>query len=150
MRRYVLDTNVYIRATRDAAWSRALEAFTAAAAPGLYLHSVVALELLAGAVAPGLERRTRRALLAPYERRGRVLTPSHGAWTRAGAAVARLVRDRRRSAGAGISRSFLNDCLIAASARDHGFVLVTGNLADFRALSDLLPVACEAPWPTTL
>ncbi len=147
MRPCVLDTNVYIRAAREEAAARELEAFTIAAAPWLWLHSVVALELLAGAIAPGLERRTRRALIEPFERRGRVVTPSHEAWTRAGAALARLVRTGKRSAGAGITRSFLNDCLIAASAREHGFVLVTENAADFETLSEVLPVEISAPWP---
>ena len=147
MRPLVLDTNVYVRALRDGAAARALEAFTVAAAPWLFLHSVVALELLAGAIAPGLERRTRESLLEPFERRGRIVTPTHEAWTRAGAAVARLIREGTRSAGRGITRSFVNDCLIAASARDHGFLLVTENTADFEALGAVLPVAAVAPWP---
>lgn len=146
MPRYVVDTNLYIRATRDEAWSRALEAFLAAFAPWVHLHSVVALELLAGATNPELERDTHEHLIAPFERRGRVITPTHGAWCRAGDAVARLLREKELSSS-GITRSFLNDCLIAASARDDGFTLVTDNGRDFARVAKLLPLRFVAPWP---
>ncbi|HYT72074.1 MAG TPA: hypothetical protein VEK78_11880, partial [Gemmatimonadales bacterium] len=42
----------------------------------------------------------------------------------------------------------LNDCLIAASTREHGFVLVTRNTAYFARIRQVEPgVAYEAPWP---
>jgi predicted nucleic acid-binding protein len=144
--KYVVDTNLYIRATRDAEWNQALEAFLGTFTPWVHLHSVVALELLAGAVSPELEQRTRASFIEPFERRGRVITPGAGAWQGAGSAVARLLRDRKLSPD-GIGRSFLNDCLIAASARDDGFTLVTDNTADFALLGDLLPIRVVAPWP---
>lgn len=147
MPRYVLDTNVYIRATLDEEWAQALEAFTLTSAPWLWLHSVVALELLAGAANPALERRTRESFILPFERRKRVITPSHGAYTRAGAALAQLVRERRVTPGPGVTKSLVNDCLIAASARDQGFTLVTGNEKDFRLVRRILPLEFVRPWP---
>ena len=149
MPRYVLDTNVYIRATRDDVWSKALERFMRSHTHELYLHSVVALEVLAGATSPDLERRTHERFILPFERRARVFTPSHGAWTSAAAALARLVRERKVSPGSGITKSLVNDCLIAASARDHGFVLVTENVKDFELLRDMLPIDFVPPWPDT-
>ena len=147
MPRYVLDTNVYIRATRDEEWAQALEAFILTSTPWLWLHSVVALELLAGATSPALERRTRESFILPFERRDRVITPSHGAHTRAGAALARLVRERKVTPGPGVTKSLVNDCLIAASARDNGFVLVTENEKDFRLVRPILPLEFVRPWP---
>lgn len=146
MPKYVLDTSLYVYATRDEEWNRELQAFYQARAPFVYLHSVVAGELLAGAVSSDLERRTHRHLIAPFESTGRLVTPGHGAWKRAGAAVARLVRERRLSPN-GIRRSFLNDCLIAASARDHGLVVVTDNLRDFELIRTVEPVEVVPPWP---
>lgn len=47
------------------------------------------------------------------------------------------------------SRTFLNDCLIAASAGEHGFVLVTRNLRDFETIQRVEPgVEHVPPWPS--
>ena len=148
MKRYVIDTNLYIRATRDEAIRVELERFVLAFAPELYLHAVVALELLTGATSPDLESRTRANILTPFEKRGRVITPTYTAWTRAGAALARLLREKKISPGTGIRRSLVNDCLIAASAQDEDFVLITDNGADFELLSRALPIKHVSPWPT--
>lgn len=146
MRRYVLDTNIYIRATRDELWSRQMESFVVGFAPNLFLHSVVALELLAGATSAALEAKTRRAFIDPLKRRRRIITPGHAAFERAGSTVATLVRRKLLSPG-GPSRSFLNDCLIAASAREHGFVLVTLNERDCSRIVEVEPFEFTAPWP---
>lgn len=145
---YVADTNLFIRATRDDEWSQALETFLLAFTPSVYLHSVVALEVLAGATDPDLERKTWERFIRPWERRNRVITPSHGAWTRAAGALARLVREGKVSPGRGIERSLVNDCLIAASARDYGFVLVTDNVHDFELIRRVLPIEYVSPWPS--
>jgi predicted nucleic acid-binding protein len=73
MPEYVLDTQLYVEATRSPARNRELVACFTRQTPSIYLHSVVAAELLAGAVGRGLETRTRRAFLAPVEAVGRVL-----------------------------------------------------------------------------
>jgi predicted nucleic acid-binding protein len=147
MTRYVLDTHLYIEATRSPERNRELVAFFTRHTPSIYLHSVVAAELLAGAVGRGLETRTRRAFLAPLEAVGRVLAPSHESWKRAGAILAGLVR-RKLVAPGSFSRSFFNDCLIAASAREHGFVLITSNTADFDRIAKVASVRFCTPWPT--
>jgi predicted nucleic acid-binding protein len=144
--KYVLDTNLYVRATRDDGWNRALEGFLLAFTPEIHLHSVVAMEVLAGATSPELEERTQERFIRPLERRDRVITPSHGAWKRAAVALARLLRERKVSPN-GIRRSLINDLLIAASARDHGFVLVTDNGRDFELVEGILPVEFVPPWP---
>jgi predicted nucleic acid-binding protein len=146
VQKYVLHTNLYIRATRDDGWNQALETFFLTCTPGIYLHSAVAMEVLAGAIRPDLEEMTRERFIRPLERRGRVLTPTHEAWKRAGAALAQLLRERKVSPN-GIKRSLINDLLIAASARDHGFVLVTDNEKDFELVGEVLPLSFVPPWP---
>jgi predicted nucleic acid-binding protein len=82
-----------------------------------------------------------------FEDLQRVITPSHITWTRAALIVARLVQRRHVSPG-GFSRSFLNDCLIAASAREHGFILVTRNTSDFALISQVeRGIWYQTPWP---
>jgi predicted nucleic acid-binding protein len=147
MRPHVLDTNVYIRATRSETATRALEAFSTAFAPALHLHSIVAMELLAGATTAALRRRTEASFIRPFERRRRVLTPGHAAWKRAGEIVAELIASRRLSPE-GVSRSFVNDCVLAASAREHGFVLITENTRDFDRIATVAPFDHVLPWPT--
>jgi predicted nucleic acid-binding protein len=100
---------------------RALEAFSTAIAPALHLHSAVAMELLSGATSAALRRRTETSFIRPFERRGRVITPGHVTWKLAGAIIADLIAARRLGRD-GFSRSFVSDCVIAASAREYGFV----------------------------
>jgi predicted nucleic acid-binding protein len=145
--KYVLDTNLYIRATRDNVWHAELEAFVWSHAPDLHLHSVVAGELLAGALDSGLKRKTEERFIAPFEAVGRVITPGHGAWKRAGDIVAGLVRAKHVSSN-GLKRSLLNDCLIAASAQDHGFTLITDNAKDFALINKVARVNVVPPWPS--
>jgi len=144
--RYVLDTNLYIAATRSEARERELEAFYILHTPSLYLHSVVAAELLTGAIHPALEKRTHRSFIAPFEAVGRIVTPSHAAWRRAGSIIARLIRVGALHPN-GVKPSFFNDCLIAASAREHGFTLITENERDFELIGRVEPLEFTAPWP---
>jgi predicted nucleic acid-binding protein len=146
MTRYVLDTNLYIDATRRPEANRDLVAFFTRHTPRIYLHSVVAGELLAGATSRGMEQRTRRAFLAPLEAVGRIITPSDEAWKRAGDILAELIGGGVLSPG-GFGRSFFNDCVIAASAREHGFVLITADTADFQRIAGVEPVPFQGPWP---
>jgi predicted nucleic acid-binding protein len=107
---------------------------------------VVAGELLAGAIRPGLDGETHRRFLAPFEAVGRIITPTHAAWSRAGRIIGALIR-RGTLSPTGVKRSFFNDCLIAASSRDAGFVLVTDNLADFEIIAAEHRVRFVPPWP---
>ncbi len=149
MPRYVVDTNLYIEATRSDEAADGLKRFYARLLPYVHLHSVVAQELLAGAMAPDLERETQAGFIEPFEAVGRTITPTHRTWKRAGEIMARLVRKKRLSPG-GFRRSFVNDCLLAASAREHGFVLVTRNTQDFELIRTVEPMDVLPPWPFRL
>src|ERR1700689_3128417 len=123
-RKYVLDTNCFIDASRDAEAAAAFEAFSAQAAPRLHLSAVVASELRAGA---GRGRATlERVVLGPYVRRGRVLTPSSKAWDALGTTLATLV-EREGLVLAQVSRGLVLDILIAHSCREAGAVLISAN-----------------------
>ena len=146
MPKYVVDTNLYIEATRSDEAADDLNAFHGRFLPHIHLHSVVAQELLAGAVRPELERRVREKFVRPFEEEGRVLTPTHRSWTRAGEIMARLVRAKKLSPG-GFKPSLVNDCLIAASAREFGFIVVTRNEQDFALIGSVERVKVLPPWP---
>jgi predicted nucleic acid-binding protein len=146
VRRYVLDTNLYIAADRSEPEAEALIRFYSAYLPFTYLHATVVQELLAGAVDAKRGRRIDEAYVAPFESRGRLITPSFRTWKRSGEVVAALVQRKLLSPG-GIARSFLNDVLIAVSCRESGVTLVTLNEADFRCIQQVERFEFMPPWP---
>ena len=146
MKRYVLDANLYIEAIRSRRAAAALHEFTFAFAPSLYMHAVVAQELLAGSANRRARRSVERDLILPFEKRGRVITPTYRSWKRSGEIVAALV-ERKRLARRGIPHSFMNDALLAASCREEGVVVVTRNDRDFSRIALVEPLSYMGPWP---
>ena len=146
MKRFVLDTNLYIAADRDAAKAEELAAFYAAFLPATYLHAVVVQELLLGAVDARRGVSIRTAYIRPFESRGRILTPTFANWARSGEVVAQLVREKIISPGY-FGRSFLNDVLLAVSCRTVGLTLVTNNVRDFERIRRIERFDFVPPWP---
>ena len=146
MTRYVLDTQLYIAAARDRGKADGLVKFTSAFLPRIFLHAVVVQELLAGAVSDDWRREIERGLVAPFEKRRRVVVPEYRAWKRSGEIVAELVARKQMSPG-GMRRSFLNDVLLAASCRASGLVLITRNVRDFDLIATVESVRFVEPWP---
>lgn len=146
MVRYTLDTNLYIAAERGRNWAQELERFLTAYLPWIHLHAVVAQEMLAGVPDRRREKLVEESLITPFQRRGRVITPSFSAWKKGGLIIAELVRKRLISPG-GFKRSFLNDCILAASCREEGVTLITNDLDDFDLIRKVLPFEVLRPWP---
>ena len=147
MPKYVIDANLYVEALKTDEGNEALAAFQRRFAPFLFQHSTVAQEILAGARAEADYRDYHEDWIAPFEELGRVITPSHGSWMRAALIMVRLVETGKMSPGE-FRRSFLNDCLIAASAREHGFILVTSDTTDFALIRQVeARLEYAPPWP---
>ena len=144
-RRFALDTNVFIRATREPDWEEQLAGFHAAFAPFEWLAAVVAQELLAGARGNSATV-IERAILEPFERRGRLIVPTYAAWKETGAVLASLVTTNK-ARWADVPRSFVNDILLAMSCREAGVVLVTENVRDFERIAQVRPFDFVPPWP---
>ena len=147
MTRYVIDTQLFIEAARDRKRADELAAFSSAFLPRLLLHAVVVQEMLAGATSRKWIKEVERGVIGPYERRGRIITPSRQAWKRSGEVVSELVATKKLSPS-GIRRSFVNDVLLAASCREEGVVLITRNAKDFALIGTVEPVRFVEPWPT--
>lgn len=146
MRKFVLDTNLYIQADRDRAKAEELIRFYSAFLPFTYLHAIVVQELLIGAVDRKRGRLIHGSYVRPFEQRGRIITPGYAAWRRSGEVIAALVQKKLLSPG-GFARSFLNDVLLAVSCRDEGLVLVTANTADFELIRQVERFEFVPPWP---
>jgi predicted nucleic acid-binding protein len=145
-RRFAIDTNLYIDALRTETGRVALNAFHATFAPFVHLSAVVAQELRAGArdrAAASLDTN----IVSPFERRGRVFAPSYAAWKESGRVLAELLgpKDWRS-----VTRSFVNDTLLAMSCREAGVVLVTSNVSDFRRIAAVREFDFAEPWPTSV
>ena len=142
-RTHVIDTHLYIDALRTEEGKNALNAFQEAFAPFLHFSAVVAQELRAGVRATE-GARLEAGIFAPYERRGRLLAPSYAAWKETGRVLSELVAP---TAWRSVTRSLVNDVLLAMSCREAGAVLVTANRADFARIALVRPFDFVSPWP---
>lgn len=138
MARYVLDTNVYIHAIRSADARAELAGWQRAMAPHIYQHAVVVSELVVGARDAATWSRWYERWVLPAERVGRVLVPGYATWLRASKIISRLSGMGRIGPGR-VKPGFYNDCLLAASAREHGHVVVTHNQGDFDLIALVEP-----------
>jgi predicted nucleic acid-binding protein len=145
-RKFVLDANIFIQAFHDLRAESELAAFHARFAPYEYLSSVVAQELRAGLSDPKERLILERNILAPFVRRGRILTPSAEAWNGSGDVLADMVRKTGLELSK-VSKSFGNDVLLALSCREQGAMLVTRNTKDFTVIARFAPFEFTEPWP---
>lgn len=142
----LLDTSVYIEGFTNRDFGTELRAFHQAALPRMLLSTVVVHELQVGATTPTALKRLKRGLVEPFRIRRRLHVPSASTWTLA-AAIDRDLRALGRYAGSLATRSFANDILLAASARELGASVVTLNRVDFDIIKQVVPVRVAAPWP---
>ena len=133
MPRYLLDTGLYVRASRDRAARRALDAFLDHSFAHLDFATVVWLELQSGVAGPA-EQDALDELVAPYLDLDRMLAPSVGAWRTAGRVLSELAME-----GALDLRTLpawqLQDVLLATLAAERGRVLVTTNEDGFARIA---------------
>ena len=114
---YTLDTNVLVDALRQPAELDRLKTFLDWALPSTVLSSLVVTELIAGTRTVRAREVLDQQFLAPFERRGRILAPSAGAWRRAGLTIA--------AATAPLTAKSLADVLLACQAREFGWTIIT-------------------------
>ena len=148
-RLYLIDSNVYIRAFRESAFGADLQAFHRMNLARLVVSAVVASELLIGAQKPDRERAIRRTLVEPFRSRGRFLTPTWSTWELA-SKIDRGIRRQAANRTRLDRRSFMQDILIAATAREVGATIISENTADFALIGRHVDIAFVPPWPPTL
>jgi predicted nucleic acid-binding protein len=145
-RKFVLDTNCFIDASRTDAGADAFAEFCGRAAPRLYLSTVVAAELRAGVGNTNQRRVLNRLVLSSYVRRRRVVNPSAAAWEALGTTLARLVEGQGLVLSE-VRKSFVFDILIAWSCRETGAVLVSRNVKDLSRIAEVFKFEFVAPYP---
>lgn len=134
MAKHLIDTDLYIDLIQSGLTLPLIREIYDKDTPGIYFSSVVAQELLAGARSPAARRRVE-ILYRPFERVGRVVTPSHSQWKDAGGILAKVLDDRPDLKTK--LPALVNDCLLALSARSLGASLYTRNRDDFILLQSV-------------
>jgi predicted nucleic acid-binding protein len=132
--KHLIDTDLYIDLIQSGITLPLIREIYDKDTPGIYFSSVVAQELLAGARSPAGRRRVE-ILYRPFERVGRVVTPSHSQWKDAGGILAKVLDDRPDLKTK--LPALVNDCLLALSARSLGATLYTRNRDDFILLQSV-------------
>jgi predicted nucleic acid-binding protein len=148
VRKFALDSNCYIDASRDAAALGAMQKFVAKAAPGLYISSIVAAEIMGGARSVRDRKVIEDRVLGPFLRQGRIFAPSAAAWEALGRTLD-LLREREGLQLSQVPRSFAFDVLLAYSCRENGVVLVTGNARDMARIRKAFAFEYVSPFPAT-
>jgi predicted nucleic acid-binding protein len=145
---FLLDSNVYIAGFNDPEFGEAFRAFHQKNLPRLILSAVVAHELLVGARDRRRIDALERGLIEPFRTRRRIHVPTLATWNLA-ADIDRGLRELGSYDSSLAQRSFANDLLIAATARELGAMLVTRNLGDFELIRRIVPIHFQPPWPAT-
>ena len=145
-RKYVLDTQLFIKAFRDPVVNEELQQFHRAFSPFEHFSVIVAQELRAGVRRPRDRKALERNVLKVFQRANRTITPSADAWHRSGDLLAEMARQEGLEI-ARVSKAFANDVLLALSCREAGCVLVTDNERDFQRIRRLVPFDYITPWP---
>ncbi len=130
----LLDTNIYVAVIHEPGYLERYQRVLVRTGPSMYLSSVVRFELLQGARGEIGRAKVNRAT-RHLERTGRVVTPSHEDWVRAGTVQGRLWDDHPALR----TKSFQDDILVAGTARRIGALLITENTADFDLIRPFVP-----------
>jgi predicted nucleic acid-binding protein len=113
--------------------------------PGLYLRTVVAAELSAGAGSAKNRRTLERQIMSPYIRRGQLVNPSPASWEALGTTLAVLV-EQEGLVLREVRRSLVFDILIARSCREIGATLVSRNSTDLSRIAKVFSFEFVAPY----
>lgn len=137
---YTLDTNVLIDAMRQPTELVRLKQFLEWALPQTALSSVVVSELLAGARSRSAQAGIEAELLAPFAKRRRIVAPSAAAWAKTGLQLG-------RESGRPVKRAWQNDLLLAHTARELGWVVITRDQDFTRIRTQIRGLNIDAPFP---
>jgi predicted nucleic acid-binding protein len=91
--KHLIDTDLYIDLIQSGTTLPLIREIYDKDAPGIYFSSIVAQELLAGARSPAGKKRVE-ILFRPFEKVGRVVTPSHNQSKTVGGILGKVLENR--------------------------------------------------------
>jgi len=139
----VIDTSIYVDFFRGKLpKSDPIHSLLSGLSRSLYLSSVVAQELHAGAIDPSSASHLDR-FFENFESLGRVVTPTRQDWFEGGRVLSKI---GKKFGFESVRRSRLvNDVLIALSCRQIDAALLTANIGDFRMISAFVDFEILSP-----
>ncbi|MBI2336276.1 MAG: type II toxin-antitoxin system VapC family toxin [Deltaproteobacteria bacterium] len=140
MFKILIDSNIYIAFIRTGKFEESIKALYTFRTRDLFFSSVVIQELLRGSLdAQG--KKHIETLFRPFEKVGRIATPTHEDWKEAGFILQKL-RAHKKDWKAKLP-TLLSDTLIALSTLRLGAILYTANQKDFDAIASIKPFKYE-------
>jgi predicted nucleic acid-binding protein len=143
--KYVLDANCYIDADHDPTFKAALEAFSYAATPFLYLSAITAAELQMS-VSEHVRQSIDTDIVQPFRRRRRIVAPSTASWEALGTTLSWFHQHEGLELKR-VKRSFIVDILVAHSCREVGATLISSNIPDLDRIAQILTFDYAPPFP---
>jgi predicted nucleic acid-binding protein len=143
--KYVLDTNCYIDADHDPTFKAALQAFSYAATPFLYLSAITAAELQMS-VSELVRQEIDTQIVKPFRRGRRIVAPSAASWEALATTLSWLHQHQGLELKR-VKRSFIFDILIAHSCREIGATLISNNVPDLERIARVLTFDYAPPFP---
>ncbi len=134
MMKYIIDSDLYIELLRTGRYHDIIADIYTRETPYIYFSSVVAQELLSGVINE-TGRKNVEAVLSPFEKAGRIITPGHAVWKDAGYILSKLRAEKPHLKSK--ASQLINDALIAMSARSIGATVITLNSSDFEAIKSV-------------
>ncbi len=134
MIKYIIDSDLYIELLRTGQYHDIIAEIYTRETPNIYFSSVVAQELLSGVISE-IGRKNVEAVVTPFEKTGRIVTPGYAVWKETGNILSKL-RAERPELKSKVSQ-MINDTLIAMSAKSIGATVVTLNSSDFEAIKSV-------------
>ena len=134
MIKYIIDSDLYIELLRTGQYHDIIAEIYTRETPNIYFSSVVAQELLSGVISE-IGRKNVEAVVTPFEKTGRIVTPGYAVWKETGNILSKL-RAERPQLKSKLSQ-MINDTLIAMSAKSIGATVVTLNSSDFEAIKSV-------------
>jgi predicted nucleic acid-binding protein len=132
--KHPIDTDLYIDLIQTGSTLPLISELYDTDAPAIYFSSIVAQELLAGARSAAGKKRVE-ILFRPFEKLGRVVTPTPNHWKAAGEFLAKVLRDRPNLKSK--LPALVNDCLLGLSARSLGATLYIRNRDAFMLIQSV-------------
>lgn len=132
--KYLIDTDLYVELLRTGRYHDVIAEIYANETQKIYFSSVVAQELLSGVISERGKRNVE-AIIHPFEKVGRIVTPGHNIWKEVGKVLSTL-RKNKPDLKTKLSQ-MVNDVLIAMSARSIGAMVITLNYSDFEAIKSV-------------
>lgn len=132
--KYIIDSDLYIELLRTGRYHDIIAEIYTRETPNIYFSSVVAQELFSGIINE-TGRKNVEAIVTPFEKTGRIVTPGYAAWKETGHILSKL-RAQQPHLKSKLSQ-MTNDTLIAVSAKSIGATVVTLNSSDFEAIQSV-------------